>query len=100
MAVACKDFYPNVIKSGLLSTRYESLHATVRRANEWMAREQVNLINIETVVLPNVGEGETSKAAIRTSGELSSYWFQVVRVWYEAEDYPSEGQEKPPVIES
>jgi hypothetical protein len=39
---------------------------------------------VETVVLPNIEETEdTSEVAIRTSGEMSSYWYQVVRVWYE-----------------
>jgi len=36
------------------------------------------------VVLPNVESVEdASETGIRTSSEMSSHWYQVVRVWYE-----------------
>ena len=90
MPIGCKDFFPAVLKSGFFSTEHEMLSATVVRANEWIAETGVGTINVETVVLPNVKRVEdASQVGIRTSGELSSYWYQVVRVWYEIENPPS-----------
>jgi hypothetical protein len=38
-------------------------------------------------VLPNIGSAErTGEIEIRTSGEMSSYWYQVVRVWFAVEN--------------
>lgn len=84
MAIGYKDFLPAVLKSGLFSTEHETLPLAVARANEWIRESGVTVINVETVVLPNVREVEdASQVGIRTSGELSSYWFQIVRVWYD-----------------
>lgn len=85
MALAFKDFFPTVLRSGVLSSDYEPFPSVVRRANEWMARSGVQVLNVETLVLPNVSdEAGAQQTNIRTSGEVSSYWRQVLRVWYEA----------------
>jgi hypothetical protein len=85
MAVAFKDFFPQVTRSGFLSSDYESFDQVVNRANEWMAGAGVHVLNVETLVLPNVNDGEEAvQTNIRTSGEMSSYWRQLLRVWYEA----------------
>jgi len=85
MAIAFKDFFPRVTHSGFLSSEYESFNQVVNRANEWMAGSGVQVLNIETLVLPNVNtEDEAMQTNIRTSGEMSSYWRQMLRVWYEA----------------
>jgi len=85
MAVVFKDFFPQVTRSGFLSSEYESFDQVVARANQWMSGAGVRVLNVETVVLPNVGtELEALQTNIRTSGEMSSYWRQMVRVWYEA----------------
>jgi hypothetical protein len=84
MLIGYKDFFPVLLKSGFFSNEHETIAATVSRANEWIAQANVRVINVETVVLPNVKNAEeTSKVGIRTSGEMSSYWYQVVRVWFE-----------------
>ncbi len=84
MAVQYKDFFPTVLKSGFFSTEYEGLPATVLRANQWLAESNARVLNVETVVLPNIKTAEdASQTGIRTSGEISSHWYQVVRVWYE-----------------
>jgi len=85
MAIAFIDFFPQVTRSGFLSNDYESFQQVVDRANEWMASSGVQILNVETLVLPNVGsETEAMQTNIRTSGEMSSYWRQILRVWYEA----------------
>ena len=90
MAVAFKDFFPQVTRSGFLSSEYESFQQVLDRANEWIAQSGVQVLIVETVVLPNVSnEAEALQTNIRTSGEMSSYWRQFVRVWHEAP--PPEG---------
>ena len=85
MAIAFKDFFPTVLRSGFLSSDYEAFPAVVNRANEWIATSGVQVLNVETLVLPNVSnEAEAQQTNIRTSGEVSSYWRQILRVWYEA----------------
>jgi hypothetical protein len=85
MAIAFKDFFPQVTRSGFLSSDYESFTQVVERANAWMMASSVTVVNIETVVLPNVNTAEEAQQTnIRTSGEMSSYWRQFIRVWYEA----------------
>ncbi|MDX1972502.1 MAG: hypothetical protein SFY68_08235 [Candidatus Sumerlaeia bacterium] len=77
------DFFPTMLKSGFFSTEHEALPATVARANDWIAQNGVRILNVETVVLPNITKAEdASRVGIRTSGEAGSYWYQVVRVWY------------------
>jgi hypothetical protein len=86
MSIAYKDFFPTVIKSGFFSIEHEALPATVSRAGQWILGAGVQVINVETVVLPNVETTEeASKVGIRTSGERGSHWYQVVRVWYEGQ---------------
>ena len=84
MPIAYKDFLPAISKSGFFTKEYETLTATIARVNDWIHRSSVTVLNVETVVLPNISDVEdASQVGIRTSGEVSSYWFQVVRVWYE-----------------
>jgi hypothetical protein len=90
MVIGYKDFFPAVLKSGFFSTEHETLATTVVRANDWIAESGARVINVETVVLPNVEQEEdASEVGIRTSGEFSSYWYQVVRVWYAIENPPA-----------
>ena len=85
MAIAFKDFFPAVLRKGVLSSDYETFPSVVNRANEWIAKSGVQVLNVETLVLPNVGnETEAQATNIRTSGEMSSYWRQMLRVWHEA----------------
>lgn len=64
---------------------YESFDAAVTAANEWLATANVELINLETVVLPNIWsrfeEGSTD-SSIGTSGDSPSRWHQFLRCWY------------------
>ena len=89
MSIGYKDFFPAILKSGFFSTEHETVPATVARANDWIAKSGAGVINVETVVLPNVERvEEASQVGIRTSADVSSYWYQVVRVWYEIQDPP------------
>lgn len=83
-----RDFAPNRIKGGLLhSDRYERFDQAVAAANAWLDSAQVNVVTIETVVLPNVwsdDEEGTSDSQLETAEAMTSVneWYQFVRVWY------------------
>jgi len=88
MPIAFKDFAPEVTKhAGIFSpATYEQLQQTVDRANAWIKAEAVSLMNIETVVLPNIhspSEEGTTDPDVRTSGDFASHWHQFIRVWYQ-----------------
>ena len=84
MPLDYRDFFPTVLKNGFFATTHEELPATVERASKWIQESGIRVVNVETVVLPNIhGVEEASQVGIRTSGEISSHWYQVVRVWYE-----------------
>jgi hypothetical protein len=65
---------------------YESLEEAVAAANTWIAEDNIRIINVETVVLPNIWsrfeEGPTD-TALSTSGDSPSRWHQFVRCWYQ-----------------
>jgi hypothetical protein len=93
MAIAFRDFFP-LARRGVVSNEYESFEAVVTGAKDWIAQSGVSVFNVETVVLPNVGnEAEARHTNLRPSGEMSSYWRQMLRVWHGA---PPTGPDVPP----
>ena len=60
------DFFPRRIsEGGMFSTaRYESIESLMSEVSAWIENEGVELINIETLLLPNLDlDGFDSKAA-------------------------------------
>ncbi|TNE49286.1 MAG: hypothetical protein EP343_12270 [Deltaproteobacteria bacterium] len=81
------DFEPREVSSGgfFKVAEHESLGKVLQDVNDWIEKENIDVVNIETVVLPNIhntGEEGTTDPSIRTSGEMSAYWYQFFRVWY------------------
>jgi hypothetical protein len=69
----------------LTPAEYESFEAAEAAVNAWLEQERVEIVNIETVVLPNLWREEGSEdPALRTSGDFVSSWHQFIRVWYRA----------------
>jgi hypothetical protein len=90
--IAYRDFVPQQTEPrrlaflGPTAGSYESLAMALAAANEWLAQDRVQVLNVETVVLPNVWEREeegTADLALRTRGDVSSYWHQFIRIWYQ-----------------
>ncbi|GHB98522.1 hypothetical protein [Cerasicoccus arenae] len=82
-----QDFAPEKTAAGgfFKMPTFESLDECVAQANRWIEDNQLELINVETVVLPNMhisGEEGTSDVSLHTSGDMMSNWHQFVRVWY------------------
>ncbi len=83
MAIGHKDFSPTVTHEGFFSTDYESLESLMSRVNAWIAGANVQVLNIETLLLPNLTKVDSSTTVLRTSGDTSSHWYQTIRIWYE-----------------
>jgi hypothetical protein len=84
MAIECRDFLPVVKEPGFFIDTYESFRESLKRANEWIAAEKPDLINVETVVLPNVHNEDGSEDTDISTGDSRNSWHQFVRVWYRA----------------
>ncbi|NEQ50739.1 MAG: hypothetical protein F6K11_11485 [Leptolyngbya sp. SIO3F4] len=88
--IAFKDFVPEQVSAGGLfsSPEYEMLEKAVAQANDWIETSEIKVLNIETVILPNIykydRDGSTDSPLL-SSGENATTWHQIVRVWYHAE---------------
>lgn len=83
-----EDFVPKMTKPGALFSpaEHESFDVALAEANRWIQEKGVRVVNIETVVLPNIWsryENGSNDTSLGTSGESPSFWHQFIRVWYE-----------------
>lgn len=81
-----KDFVPRQLKApGVFDLgEHESFDHAVEAANQWLMTNSIQLISLETVVLPNIWsrwEEGSSDASLGT-GEAPSRWHQFLRCWY------------------
>jgi hypothetical protein len=90
--LAFKDFVPKQLKAphfGLSAEAqqgsYESLEVALAAANAWVREENVTLVNVETVVLPNLWANweQGSADPVLGVGTTTPLWHQFIRVWYE-----------------
>ena len=84
-----RDFVPQMlVEPGVFSQgEYESFHAAVIAANEWIAQDKIRVINVETVVLPNIWsrwEEGSHDTSLGIGSGAPSRWHQFVRVWFDA----------------
>jgi hypothetical protein len=83
-----RDFVPRMLEApGLFrGGEYESFDVALDAVNQWVQANRVRIVNIETVVLPNIWsryEEGSDDVALGTSGEMPSHWHQFIRCWYE-----------------
>jgi hypothetical protein len=84
-----KDFVPKMLgDSGFLGEpEFESFQEAVQAVNRWLDENpDGRLVNVETVVLPNVHhafEEGSQDVNIRQDDDYSTPWNQFVRVWFE-----------------
>lgn len=69
--ITFKDFVPE---------EGEQFDAIVERVNNWVHDNGVRVINLETVVLPNIER--TSDTEIWQDPK-DTYWYQFIRLWYD-----------------
>jgi hypothetical protein len=85
--VKCKDFVPEIIQKGgfFTTAKAQEFQTCLDHANQWMKDENIEVVNIETVVLPNIHdelEEGSMDTNLDTLGDTTSSWNQFVRVWY------------------
>lgn len=85
MLIRCKDFIPKALDHAVFSTGFETFSEAIDRANAWIRDSGVAVLNVETVVLPNLPEVKDTSQVINTRYQLGTYLFQVVRVWYDGD---------------
>lgn len=84
--IGYRDFSPQESPGGFFKTaQSESFERVVEAANRWIRESGVNMINVETLLVPEPLAGELSTS----SGELTSFeaagfssFRQVLRIWY------------------
>ena len=86
MVIRFKDFLPEIKKQGWFSNEYATLEETLEKANLWVTQNNVQVLNVETVVLPNLEHRpyQTKETKMETFSQVNSYWYQVIRVWYQS----------------
>ncbi|HIM31526.1 MAG: hypothetical protein VB878_24695 [Pirellulaceae bacterium] len=81
-----RDFVPQqTAASGLLRpAEYESLDEVLGALNTWLEEEGVELLSIETVVLPNIWSPfeEGSEDTSLGMRDTTNHWHQFIRCWY------------------
>ncbi len=84
--IKCKDFVPEKKKGGIFkSGSIQHFDEVLQELDEWLATEKKEIINIETVLLPNIHDSEeegSQDTELWTGGESASKWYQLFRVWY------------------
>ena len=85
MNLTFKDFLPEIQKKILgIPTDYESIHEVLTRVKRWIEREQIKIINVETLLLPAMPSGNAESPPARMTGASGSMGtFQIIRVWYD-----------------
>ena len=83
--IAYHDFVSTTVKGKWYQgSTEESFEDAVQSANEWVKSNAISVLNVETVVLPNI-EASTESGTADTKLETASgwaSWHQFVRVWY------------------
>jgi hypothetical protein len=92
--INCKDFAPRITKRGPFGgpSEYEFFSEVVSTVNQWIEDRMIQVINVETVVLPDRIEGTSDDVygltvnngfyPVTISQGLTINCFQCVRVWY------------------
>jgi hypothetical protein len=90
-----KDFAPQITERGPFGgpSEYESFSEVVSAVNQWIESTKIQVINVETVVLPDWSIESTNDDVygvttsngyypVMISQGLPIKYFQCVRVWY------------------
>ncbi len=99
MTLKHRDFVPRMIREPSLfkcAGEYETFQDAVDAANAWIINSHIDLINLETVVLPNIWsrwEEGTGDGSLGTRVDSPSLWHQFLRCWYRASDSAEEAGE-------
>ena len=83
-----QDFVPQMMTPSSLfqPATFEPFDEALAEANQWIRENQIEVVSMETVVLPNIWNRweEGTKDPSLGTGESPSHWHQFIRVWYRA----------------
>ncbi|MEO1085862.1 MAG: hypothetical protein AAFY88_16615 [Acidobacteriota bacterium] len=87
LSLRFKDFEPRELSAPVIwgVGEYEPLGRALARLNRWVEKSGVEVVNVETVVLPNMHrrhEEGTIDPMLSVNGEYYARWHQFLRVWY------------------
>ena len=74
-----------VVKTAVSEEEIEQIE---RFANEWIEADDVDVISVETLLLPGVEQSQNTEQAVMADESWKAVfaktpqWLQVVRVWY------------------
>lgn len=78
-----KDFAPQITKKSIFKVDLQTFEEALAAANAWITKNQIDVVNIETVVLPEMWREEgTTDTYLTTSGDMMNSWYQFIRIWY------------------
>jgi|GEM_PF-984402 hypothetical protein len=83
--IAFQDFVPQRQGKRLLGilSDYENLHEVVSRANIWIEQNNIDVLNVETVLVTNLQkDSEASPRTQMDSQANVTSTYQIVRIWY------------------
>jgi hypothetical protein len=83
--IAFQDFVPRLQNKRMLGmiSDYENLHELVSRVNIWIEQNQIDLINLETLLVTNLPKGAETSLKTQMDSQVSvSSTYQIIRVWY------------------
>lgn len=83
----CKDFRAPLVegRGAFSEAKLQPLAQAISAANDWIRDSGVTVVNVETVVLPNLSlldDTQASDASVLHVDQTVS-WYQIVRVWFE-----------------
>ena len=86
-----KDYSIIVTKkdSLLYDPEFEPIDETLLRMNNWIEENEIMVLNVETVVLPNALDTQTKRTTTKGAYKMGTggekvWWYQIFRVWYQA----------------
>ena len=88
--IAYRDFAPGQVTAPALMqpATYESLDQALAGANAWIGSNAIDVLSVETIVLPNLwtphSEGTADPNRVLQPG-FAQAWNQFIRVWYRVE---------------
>lgn len=66
--------------------KFEPIEETMLRMNAWIEENEISVLNVETLFIPNMHNGvsndKTEDSYYETKVEEKNKWFQIFRVWY------------------
>ena len=82
-----RDFVPTLLERASLDgpARYEPFSQAVEMMNNWVSANDIDVVTVETVVLPNMHRpqaGGPDTASLESVPQYATTWHQFVRVWY------------------